>query len=553
MTQIPFSPGDRIFCYLRDSGHEDQELSIEQREAALRKWAAENNLVVTRIFKDEARRGSSVVKRDELQAMMYAFRHECSERGVVVWKYNRFARSVDNAQFFRAEIRTLGYIFHSMNDKVPDGPMGRLFEAAIDFKDEQYLTDLSLDVKRGLQNLVERYGCVPGSHPRGFMREPVTIGLRRDGTPHIAHKWIPDPDFIPRVKRAFEMRARRISLGDIHKETKLYSGINSYSTFFANPIYKGTLEFADLVIENYCEPMVSAELWNQVQIVQNHYARRKHVATDSMDHPRRAKSRFLLSGIGRCAHCGSPLFGRSSPQKSGKTYDSYFCTRAYRKRDCTKSRIPRETVENAVRDTITSVILKPENLIAAYEQLKSDSAKQLVEQTEKRLDLKTRLAAIRKKITNVMDILEELGKQAKAPAKRLKELEMDEADLESQLAELEASAIEPIPAIPPDVLAYIAVNFARAFAVADLDTQRLLLRLIVDRVEVRREDKMLFGTIYYYYPPPKIPKVYGPEAADNVSILQSPSGPPLYRHILKVDFHASTKHPSHQNKKKPVS
>ena len=95
MTKIPFSPGDRIFCYLRDSGHEDQELSIEQQESALRKWAAEHNLIISHIYKDEAKRGSSTVKRDELQAMMYAFRHECSERGVVVWKYNRFARSVE--------------------------------------------------------------------------------------------------------------------------------------------------------------------------------------------------------------------------------------------------------------------------------------------------------------------------------------------------------------------------------------------------------------------------------------------------------------------------
>lgn len=545
MTKIPFSPGDRIFGYLRDSGHEDQELSIEQQEASLRKWAAEHNLVITHIYKDEAKRGSSTVKRDELQAMMYAFRHECSERGVVVWKYNRFARSVDNAQFFRAEIRTLGYIFHSMNDKVPDGPMGRLFEAAIDFKDEQYLEDLSLDVKRGLYNLVERYKCVPGSHPRGFMREPVTIGLRRDGTPHIAHKWLPDPDFIPRVKRAFEMRARRMSLGEIHKETKLYNGVNSYSTFFANTIYKGTLTFGEMVFENYCEPIVSPELWDLVQIVQNHYARRKHVSTDSMDHPRRAKSRFLLSGIGRCAHCGSPLFGRSSPQKSGKTYDSYFCTRAYRKRDCTKSRIPRETVENAVVTTLTSVALKPENLLAAYEQLKSDSAKILVEQTEKRLDLKTRLASVRKKISNLMALLEDFGRDAKAPAKRLKELEMDETDLESQLAELDAAAIEPIPEIPPDILAYIAVNFARAFAAADLDTQRLLLRLVVDHVEVRREDKMLFGVIYYYYPPVPLPKVRGPAVVDDVSIFLTPSGPPRYRHILKCSFEAKTKSPSH--------
>jgi hypothetical protein len=159
-----------------------------------------------------------------------------------------------------------------------------------------------------------------------------------------------------------------------------------------------------------------------------------------------------------------------------------------------------------------------------------------------RLDLKTRLASVRKKISNLMALLEDLGRDAKAPAKRLKELEMDEADLESQLAELDASAIEPVPEIPPDVLAYLAVNYARVFASADLDTQRLLLRLIVDRVEVRREDKTLHGTIYYYYPPPKVD---GPEGMENVSIIQSPSGPPSYRHILKVEFHATTKHPSH--------
>lgn len=144
-----------------------------------------------------------------------------------------------------------------------------------------------------------------------------------------------------------------------------------------------------------------------------------------------------------------------------------------------------------------------------------------------------------------MEILEELGKQAKAPAKRLKELEMDEADLESQLADLDAAAIQPIPEIPPDVLAYTAVNFAHAFAAADLDTQRLLLRLVVDRVEVRRENKMLYGVIYYYYPPIPLPKGDGPTDMENVSIIQYPSGPPLYRHILKVEFHARTKHPSH--------
>ena len=351
---IPFDPGDKIFVYLRDSGHEEQDLSIDQQKTAIEQWAAENSIIVSQIFKDEARRGSTVVGRTGLQSLMHAFRHQCEAKGVVIWRYNRFARSIDNQQFYRAEIRTRGYIFYSLNDKVPEGPMGRLIEAAIDFKDEQFLIDLSGDVKRGLKDLVEKYGCVPGPAPRGLKREKVVIDTRRDGAPHVAHRWIPDPDVAPRVLRAFEMRAQRLSLGAIQNETRLYSGVNSYRTFFSNPIYKGALQYAELFIDDYCDPIVSKELWDQVQAIQNHYQHRRHTSSEGIDHPRRANSRFLLSGIGKCGHCGSPLYGRSTPQKSGKSYDSYLCTRAYRKRDCTRSRIPRAAFEDAVIATLTN-------------------------------------------------------------------------------------------------------------------------------------------------------------------------------------------------------
>ncbi|RMD60772.1 recombinase family protein, partial [Candidatus Parcubacteria bacterium] len=176
----PFQPGDRIFAYLRDSGHENQELSIAQQRRAIQEWADENGLIVTQWFIDEARPGSSVVGRDALQELMRQFRRGCPERGVIVWKYNRFARDIDNAQYYRAEIRSRGYEFASLNETIPEGPMGRVFEAIIDFKDEQFLLDLSTDVKRGLRNLVLTHGCVPGVPPRGLKRERVIIGTRRD-------------------------------------------------------------------------------------------------------------------------------------------------------------------------------------------------------------------------------------------------------------------------------------------------------------------------------------------------------------------------------------
>ncbi len=47
-----------------------------------------------------ARPGSSIVGRDAFKRMMAHFRAPgCNEAGLVIWKYSRFARDVDDAQF----------------------------------------------------------------------------------------------------------------------------------------------------------------------------------------------------------------------------------------------------------------------------------------------------------------------------------------------------------------------------------------------------------------------------------------------------------------------
>lgn len=545
---IPFNPGDKVFGYGRDSGGDEQDLSVGQQEDALRKWCTENGIILTHFYKDEARKGSSTVTRDELHLLMHQFRRDCSERGVIVWKYNRFARSVDNAQFLRAEIRTLGYIFHSITDQVPDGPMGRLFEAAIDFKDEQYLIDLSIDTKRGLYDLVERFGCVPGGLPIGMKKTPIQIGTRRDGSPHIAHRRDPDPAFKPRVLKAFEMRAAHASIGQIHQETRLLGGINSYHTFFANPIYKGTLRFGDYIKDNYCEAMIPEELWDQVQIVQNKFERKKHMEGGA-DHPRRANSSYLLSGIIHCALCGSPMFGRTTPQKSGNSSHAYACSRAWRKRDCSKKSIPAKVIEPAVLQTLTHEILQPENIVATYNELQANQSTQLAEQEAERKDLAGRLKVLRKKITNATNTIMNIGaKKSKALTNALLDLEAQETEIETRIAALNASAIEPVPKIEPDVLFYIATNFLQIYQKAELEERRLLLRLLIDHIDVRRDNDILYGMIYYYYPP----KVQGPEERA-VSISPSSSGPPRYRHIAQIAFSVTTRDRANaQSKKKPL-
>ena len=539
---IPFSVGDSVFGYGRDSGGDQQDLSISQQEQALRTWCAEHGLILSHFFADEARKGSSIVGRDQLQEMMHRFRHGCPERGVIVWKYNRFARSVDNAQYFRAEIRTHGYLFHSITDHVPEGPMGRLFEAAIDFKDEQYLIDLSLDIRRGLHDLVRLYGCVPGKPPRGFKREPVQIGTRRDGTPHVAHRWQPDPELAPRIRQAFEMRAIRRPLAEIQRETRLFSAINSWRTFFANSIYVGVLEYGNQRIDDYCEPMVPLEVWQRVQQVQNGYSRRSNTTAIGPDHARRASSRFLLSGLVFCELCGSPLFGLTAVQRNGKPLDSYACGRHYRNRDCTARRIPKETLEEAVICTLRDYILRPDVFAEAMRLSNAQRTQLDAEHAVQRKDLAMELGEVRRQLTNVADGIAQNGPSATLN-ERLASLEAQRLELEFKLAAV-AEHAQPARALSEAEFRVLAEHAIAAFPSADDEIRRTVLRGFIDRVDVARDDAAIRGTIFYFYPPGAAdPKARSPA----VSMVRDTPGVPRRTHSIAFEaailFHKSRSRP----------
>lgn len=144
-TKTPFLPESRVVAYLRDSGHEEQDLSIAQQESVIREYCMANGLLLIRIFADYAAPGSSTVGRTQFLDMIDFFRsRECPAKGLIIWKYNRFARSMDDAQFYKADLRRRGYIIHSLNDSVPEGLDGRLFEAAVDWMNARYLEDMRI-------------------------------------------------------------------------------------------------------------------------------------------------------------------------------------------------------------------------------------------------------------------------------------------------------------------------------------------------------------------------------------------------------------------------
>ena len=242
-----------------DSGGEAQERSVSQQLDFAREYCARHGIHLILTFTDEARPGSSTVKRDALQDLLSKARQLAPSRkergseapdGILFWDVRRLGRDqLDNA-FIKADLRRRGYTLIFLSDDIPDvGDFTPVIEAFLDWKAEQDLKDISKDAQRGLRDNA-RKGCHPGGFPpKGYKAERVQIGTKRNGKPRYAPRWLPDPATAHLARQAWEMRAAGASYLEIQEATGLYKGRNCWTTFFRNKTYLGFLKCGDVEIE----------------------------------------------------------------------------------------------------------------------------------------------------------------------------------------------------------------------------------------------------------------------------------------------------------------
>ena len=537
LTPLPSSiPTESIVdAYLRDSGGESQDRSIQRQLESIKAYCAKHSLKLRHIYKDEAKSGGTTAGRDAFDRLIADTRDENNRPvAILLWNYARFARDLDDSTYYKALLRSKrNIVVHSLTDPIPEGPYARFIEILIDISNEEKRRQTSIDTKDGLRSIVMQ-GAIPGVPPRGFKREPIITINPRTGEERKNHRWIPDPKFTARIQKAFKMRAAGSSLNDIQKTTKIFTSINSYATLWTNKLFLGVLEYGDLVIKDYCEPIIEKELWDKVQLVQQGFAQGKHIRTGDKNHPRRAASDFLLSGLAHCAKCGSSLFGRTSHQKTGYKYQSYLCTLAYRKRgECSKGRIPRPAFESAVINALADFILQENNvreLLHIAEQRDSSIAAELDQQ---RKEISARIVSDKKQLANIVDAIAENGISAHLSS-RLKKLELEQTELEQSLADL-----APAPQLPDFEQTKARLpSLVRILKSGDPNQVKTIFRSLIFRVDVERDGNTLRGTIYYYIPgeddiisqidgdDPPPDNNHQPQKRDAVPKAHPPSGPP---------------------------
>ena len=538
LTPLPSTipPGSIVDTYLRDSGGESQDRSVSRQLESIKEYCVRHNLQLRNIYKDAAKSGGSTVGRDDFDRMIASTRDEAKRpTAILLWNYARFARDLDDSTYYKALLRSKrNIIIHSLTDHIPEGPYGRFVEILIDISNEEKRRQTSIDTKDGLRSIVAQ-GAVPGVPPRGFIREPIVTINPRTGQERKNHRWVPDPKYISTIRKAFQMRAKGSSLDEIQKACNLFTTINSYSTMWKNPLYYGTLNYAGIIHENYCEAIIEKALWDKVQIIQEGFAKSKNIKSGDRNHPRRLGSDFILSGLARCAHCGSNLFGRTSHQKTGYKYQSYLCTLAYRKRGaCQKGRIPKPEFEDAVILHLCNNILKEENIQEILRLQTERKADLIAEQQDQRRQITAKITSTKKKLSNVLNAIEESGSSAALLA-RLKDLEHEQLENNLLLTEFDNQKQEIKPLTPEQLKLYLA-KLIEILKGKDQAAKKTLLLGLIAHVDVERIDNRLRGTIYYYLPNSddndKIasdnndPPPNSPQADDDVPKSNHPSGPP---------------------------
>lgn len=496
MNNSPFPPGSSLVAYLRDSGHETQELSLEQQEAELLSWCREHSYILTKIYKDTGT-GTSTAGRDQFKEMIHHLRSDKrQEAGLVVWKWNRFSRNIDESQFYRADLRRRGVLLYSLNDDIPSGPEGRFFEAAIDWMNQSYIEDLRADTKRGLRNLVLNYGCVPGTPPRGFMREEVEISTHRDGVLHTGHRWIPDPDLIPLVKKAWEMRACKATYKEIADETQLFGPKSSYVQFFRNPLYIGRLEYGDdIVIEEYCEPIISQEIWGAVQQINKKNIRE----FKDRKQPGKKGSGFILSGIAFCAKCGAPLQA-SVHHSKGRRYHYYRCSRGHRRWDCDAPPIPRKILEDAVKSELLGYLTAPESIAQLIRTQNEELERGKKELISRRNALSAKLGGINRKITNIINAIAEIGHN-KDLSDKLTDLNYQKSQVEVLISELD-NKLRPAPDLDGVQIERLTSAIQKAIRAAPQRELKKIYQGMVEKILAARDgENKVQGQITFYLPP----------------------------------------------------
>ncbi len=314
-------------AYIRVSDERQDEYSPDSQLKKIREYAAREGYQIPEefVFYDDGISGKSTKKRDDFNRMIAIASEKTHPfEAIFVWKFSRFARNQEESIAFKNYLKKRGVTVVSVSEPIPEGEFGSLIERIIEWMDEFYLKNLSVEVQRGMSEKVSR-GEPVVPPPFGY--------VMKEG------RYYPYKENADIVREVFEryangerQRALAIWLGDKGIRTKYgkrpdnrfvdymltnstYIGKIRYTTDGSRAISRRDLSNDSIVeVDGKHDPIISIDLWEKVQKV---YTEQKQKYPK---HARREQPiQYMLKGLVRCSDCGGTLIMSSATSGKAKT------------------------------------------------------------------------------------------------------------------------------------------------------------------------------------------------------------------------------------------
>lgn len=355
----------QYFLYARKSTEsEDRQVaSIESQMQELKKIARNDGLEIIEILTES--KSAKAPGRPIFNKMIERIQKQ-EAYGILCWKLDRLARNpVDGGQI--QWMLQQGIIKHIRTYERSYYPEDNVLVMCVELgMANQYIRDLSLNIKRGIRNRAEK-GWHIGLAPMGYLNTKIEENGHR--------KIIKDPERFDLVRKMWDLLLEKhYSIEKIYKIAinklglTLYTGkkpcLSKIYHTFTNPFYYGYFRYKGEIYKGNHEPMITKQEFDKAQVLLGNKK------------PQPLTHTFAFTGLIRCGECGAMITAeeKTKHQKNGNThhYTYYHCTK---KKDpnCSQKCITDKELEKQILQVLDTIKIPYEFHEWAMKQLRLEN------------------------------------------------------------------------------------------------------------------------------------------------------------------------------------
>ena len=417
----------KCFIYARKSTDDDshQIRSIDAQLTELRQFADREGLCVMReLVEAQTARHPG---RPIFNAMMDDI-ESGKASGIIAWHPDRLARnSIDGGRIIYAidtgRLEALKFPTFWFEDT----PQGK-FMLQISFGQSKYYVDsLSQNVKRGIREKLRR-SEFPGWAPVGYLNDPRKRII------------MIDEDKAPLIRKVFKRFSQGdLTVADIHRFARDWGltghsgrpiALSRFVFLLSNPFYIGLFRYKGETHQGKHTPIVSLDLFNQVQGVLQKRKRGTY----------KPKKTFPFRGLLTCEHCGGAI---TAERQKGHHY--YRCSK--RKGPCALGYLREETLAEHLRESITQATVPDDALDSMIAEAKREMRDDLSSFQDIMASHRASLSRAEEKLARLLDVYLDGTISREEYNSQKQRLTLDQARLKAKIKSVEhgqASPFEPM-------------------------------------------------------------------------------------------------------------